>query len=298
VTERGVGGRSVEGGGLGKLLFFAIPTLLGFIGIWWWLQRLTVTTEASPSIATVFVPDNPKLALPNVKRASFDTALDLVYYEVAEDRNKPQENLASNDSEVNPVSSSDTSGENTVSNSNLAPVNSTLVAQAIPTGSAPPEATVSTSTPLQQSQQASKIKEKVRTDGPIEPDGLKATKKVTPRSFPTAYINRRENTSRLVARSEHQSPEIRLPLARNESNDTSDSDTVDRAEIKTGTTAGFYRILTSTEVMSKPSPFGAPVAILRRGDKVRVERLNGEWLKLASKNGRPGFIKRQDATRD
>lgn len=118
----------------------------------------------------------------------------------------------------------------------------------------------------------------IDTSGPIEPQDLKAEVRVTPNAYPTAYITRRE-----------------LPRK-----DTSVDapKTQERSSVAIGTTAGFYRVLVSTEVMAKPSSVSAPMAILRRGDRIRVEQVTGNWLKLASKSGKAGYVKQQDVIKE
>ena len=56
-----------------------------------------------------------------------------------------------------------------------------------------------------------------------------------------------------------------------------------------------YSIIVATRVMDRPSFRTVPIAKLQRGDTVLVEAQVGDWLKLRSKKGSPGYILAQDA---
>lgn len=56
-----------------------------------------------------------------------------------------------------------------------------------------------------------------------------------------------------------------------------------------------YRILVSTEVKERPSIRADEIANLDRGAKVEVDAKIGDWLRLRSKKGNPGFVLAQDA---
>jgi hypothetical protein len=47
--------------------------------------------------------------------------------------------------------------------------------------------------------------------------------------------------------------------------------------------------------MSRPSNFAAPLAELEQGDKVEEDGTVGDWIRLKSKSGRPGYIFGEDA---
>ena len=61
---------------------------------------------------------------------------------------------------------------------------------------------------------------------------------------------------------------------------------------------GVYRIVARTDVLSRPTYRSYRVAILEVGDKIQVDEDMGAWLRLRSRNGRPGYILAQDAVRD
>lgn len=56
-----------------------------------------------------------------------------------------------------------------------------------------------------------------------------------------------------------------------------------------------YEILINTSVMDKPSFNSREVEELYVGDRVRVEERLGRWLKVRSRDGKPGYIMGQDA---
>jgi len=56
-----------------------------------------------------------------------------------------------------------------------------------------------------------------------------------------------------------------------------------------------YVISRSTDVMSRPSQFAAPLDTLLVGDRVRVDGRVGAWLRLRSQQGKTGYINGRDA---
>jgi len=71
-----------------------------------------------------------------------------------------------------------------------------------------------------------------------------------------------------------------------------------RVETPQSTGPGVYRVIARTDVLSRPTYRSYRVAVLVPGDKIQVDEDMGSWLRLKSRNGRPGYILAQDAVRD
>ncbi len=59
-----------------------------------------------------------------------------------------------------------------------------------------------------------------------------------------------------------------------------------------------FRVIARTRVLDRPNARSQKIATLERDDGILVESRVGDWLKLRSKNGYPGYIYAQDAEED
>lgn len=71
----------------------------------------------------------------------------------------------------------------------------------------------------------------------------------------------------------------------------------DQGEAKTALqrSARFYTIVVRTEVFSGPTRTSPTIAELQQGDHIEVDAEVGEWLKIRSRRGSPGFVLARDA---
>ena len=65
-------------------------------------------------------------------------------------------------------------------------------------------------------------------------------------------------------------------------------------EVETFTEEREYRVRFRSQVMSKPSDFSSLVHELKAGDLVRADARVGLWLRLRSREGRPGYVREAD----
>ena len=126
--------------------------------------------------------------------------------------------------------------------------------------------------------------EKVITDGPVEPESVRGRiqgRRELPR-LPTVEKPRRDTTS--GSKADKNSPFGKKP----------------RDEIVMGIpepdpSDGIrYQVMARTMVLSEPHQTATSVGRLLPGDIIIVERRIGDWLKLRSIKGRPGYVLAQD----
>jgi hypothetical protein len=109
-------------------------------------------------------------------------------------------------------------------------------------------------------------KERVRTDGPIEPEQVR---------------------NRVLGdRAPISGPLTEVSRSREDSSGYRPS-----ASVEPG---GVYQVSASTSVLSEPSAYGRVLGTLRPGDKVKVDATFGRWARLVGNRGRPGFVEIQD----
>lgn len=125
---------------------------------------------------------------------------------------------------------------------------------------------------------------------------------------PPATPRRAEQPARpalvqLDTRSPIEPPEVREALSRPPAREPNIMDLAQpagrrRADNPQVTGPGVYRVIARTDVLSRPTYRSYRVAVLVPGDKIQVDEDMGSWLRLKSRNGRPGYILAQDAVRD